>query len=349
MWINCLKYMDKNQKIEKKNIPLVQPEDQLFDQTLRPGNFKEFVGQEKIKNNLKVMIDASKERREPLEHILIYGPSGLGKTTLAHIIAKERGSGIKITSGAALEKAGDIAAIVTNLQEGDTLFIDEVHRLNKLIEEVLYPAMENFNLDIIIGKGASAKTIQIGLPRFTLIAATTRIALLSSPFRSRFGVNYRLDFYSHKNIEEIIQRSAKILGIDLEKEGKELLAKASRYTPRIANKLLKRSRDLAQVQGNKKIDALTVKETLKMLEIDELGLEATDKKILEAIINNFGGGPVGIKTIAAMIAEDEETIEEVFEPYLMQIGFLTRTPKGRMATRLAFEHLKIGAERTLKV
>ncbi|MEK7579685.1 MAG: Holliday junction branch migration DNA helicase RuvB [Patescibacteria group bacterium] len=341
--------MDKNQKIEKKNIPLVQPEDQLFDQTLRPGNFKEFVGQEKIKNNLKVMIDASKERREPLEHILIYGPSGLGKTTLAHIIAKERGSGIKITSGAALEKAGDIAAIVTNLQEGDTLFIDEVHRLNKLIEEVLYPAMENFNLDIIIGKGASAKTIQIGLPRFTLIAATTRIALLSSPFRSRFGVNYRLDFYSHKNIEEIIQRSAKILGIDLEKEGKELLAKASRYTPRIANKLLKRSRDLAQVQGNKKIDALTVKETLKMLEIDELGLEATDKKILEAIINNFGGGPVGIKTIAAMIAEDEETIEEVFEPYLMQIGFLTRTPKGRMATRLAFEHLKIGAERTLKV
>jgi len=329
------------EKHNKKNLAEVQPEDQLLDQTLRPAAFKEFVGQEKIKENLKVMIGAAKERKEPLEHILLYGPSGLGKTTLAHIIARECGSGIKVTSGAVLEKAGDIAAILTNLQDGDTFFIDEVHRLNKLIEEILYPAMENFKLDIIIGKGASAITIQINLPRFTLIAATTRIALLSSPFRSRFGVNYRLDFYNQGDIEQIIERSAKILNVRLENEAKNILAKASRYTPRIANKLLKRSRDFAQVKGNKTINPEIVKETLKMLDIDELGLESTDRKILQLIIGNFNGGPVGIKTIAASLAEEEETIEDVFEPYLMQIGFLTRTPKGRIATRLAFEHLKI--------
>ena len=324
-----------------KKLTSLQPEDQLLDQTLRPDNFREFVGQEKIKNNLKIMIEAAGKRKESLEHILLYGPSGLGKTTLAHIIAKESGSGIKITSGAALEKAGDIAAILTSLQDGDTFFIDEVHRLNRIIEEVLYPAMENFKLDIVIGKGASAKTIQINLPRFTLVAATTRIALLSSPFRSRFGVSYRLDFYKHEDIERIIERSAKILNITLNKEAEKTLAKASRYTPRIANKLLKRSRDLAQVRGYKTVDEKIVKEALQMLDIDELGLEATDRKILETIIRNFSGGPVGIKTIAASIAEEEETIEDVFEPYLMQIGFLARTPKGRVATRSAYEHLKI--------
>lgn len=331
------KMIEKN---EKKNLIAPQPDD-ILDQTLRPQSFKEFVGQKKIKENLKVMIDAAKERKEPLEHILLYGPSGLGKTTLAHIIAKECGTGIKVTSGAALEKAGDIAAILTNLQEGDTFFIDEVHRLNKLIEEILYPAMENFKLDIVIGKGPSAKTIQINLPRFTLVAATTRIALLSSPFRSRFGVNYRLDFYNHENIEEIIKRSAKILNVKIEDEGRETLAKASRYTPRIANKLLKRTRDLAQVRGEALINRGVVRETLAMLDIDELGLEATDRKILQLIIGSFSGGPVGIKTIAATLAEEEETIEDVFEPYLMQIGFLARTPKGRIATRLAFEHLGI--------
>lgn len=329
------------EKDNRKKLTEAQPEDRLLDQTLRPGTFKEFVGQKKIKENLKVMIGAAKERKEPLEHILLYGPSGLGKTTLAHIIAKECNSGIKVTSGAALEKGGDIAAILTNLQDGDTFFIDEVHRLNKLIEEILYPAMENFKLDIVIGKGASAKTIQINLPRFTLVAATTRIALLSSPFRSRFGVNYRLDFYNQENIEEIIERSARILNIGLEKEAKKILAKVSRSTPRIANKLLKRSRDFAQVKRIKTINPETVKETLNMLDIDELGLESTDRKILQLIISNFNGGPVGIKTIAASLAEEEETIEDVFEPYLMQIGFLTRTSKGRIATRLAFEHLRM--------
>lgn len=329
------------EKPNSKSLIETFPEDQLLDQTLRPSAFNDFIGQEKVKENLKVMIGAAKERKEPLEHILIYGPSGLGKTTLAHIIAKECASNIKMTSGAALEKAGDIAAILTNLQDGDVFFIDEVHRLNKLIEEVLYPAMEGFKLDIIIGKGASAKTIQINLPRFTLIAATTRIALLSSPFRSRFGVNYRLDFYNQGNIEKIIERSAKILNIKMDKEGREALAKASRYTPRIANKLLKRTRDLAQVKGEETINPRVVRETLSMLDIDELGLETTDRKILQLIINNFSGGPVGIKTIAATLAEEEETIEDVFEPYLMQIGFLARTPKGRIATKLAFEHLGI--------
>ena len=330
-----------SKKSNSKSLIASFPEDQVLDQTLRPSTFREFIGQEKVKENLKVMIGAAKGRKEPLEHILIYGPSGLGKTTLAHIIAKECAANIKITSGAALEKAGDIAAILTGLQDGDVFFIDEVHRLNKLIEEVLYPAMEGFKLDIVIGKGVSAKTIQINLPRFTLVAATTRIALLSSPFRSRFGVNYRLNFYSHENIEKIIERSAKILNIKMEKETEKMLAQASRYTPRIANKLLKRTRDLAQVRGEKVINPKIVSETLSMLDIDELGLESTDRKILQIIIENFNGGPVGIKTIAASLAEEEETIEDVFEPYLMQIGFLARTPKGRIATRLAFEHLGI--------
>lgn len=330
-----------------KSIFARQPEDLILDQTLRPSSFNEFIGQEKIKENLKIMIDAAKKRGETLEHILIHGPSGLGKTTLAHIIAKEIGGNLKITSGAALEKAGDIAAILTNLNNNDVFFIDEVHRLNKLIEEVLYPAMESFKLDIVIGKGASAKTIQIDLPRFTLIAATTRISLLSSPFRSRFGVNYRLDFYNQEDIEKILQRSARILNINLDQESLGLLAKASRRTPRIANRLLKRVRDLAQVRNEEKIKINLVRDTLKLLDIDELGLEAIDRKILETIIRKYNGGPVGLKSIAAALAEEEETIEDVYEPYLMQIGFLARTPKGRIATSSAFEYLKIKPEQAI--
>lgn len=327
--------------MSRKITALDQPEDLALDQTLRPLNFNEFVGQEKIKENLRIMIKAAKKRKQTMEHILLHGPSGLGKTTLAHIIAKEMGGNLKISSGAALEKAGDLAAILTNLNPGDIFFIDEVHRLNKLIEEVLYPAMENFKLDIVIGKGSSAKTIQIDLPYFTLIAATTRIALLSSPFRSRFGVSYRLDFYKQNDIKKIIKRAAKILKVDIEDRSIDILSKASRYTPRIANRLLKRARDLAQVRDSHKITPRIVNDSLELLDIDNLGLESTDRKILTTIIEKFNGGPVGLKTIAASIAEEEETIEDVYEPYLMQIGLLARTSKGRIATGLAYKHLNI--------
>lgn len=314
-------------------------DDNILDQTLRPGSFDEYIGQEKVKTNLGILIEAAKQRKDTLEHILIHGPSGLGKTTLAQIIAKEMGSNFKITSGTALEKVGDLGSILTNLSDSDIFFIDEVHRLNKLIEEVLYPAMENFKLDIVIGKGTSAKTLQIDLPKFTLIAATTRVSLLSSPFRSRFGANYRLDFYETADIKKILQRSAKILKINIDSNALNILAESSRYTPRIANRLLKRARDFAQVNKKEEINATLAGQTLKMLDIDDKGLESTDIKILKSVIDKFGGGPVGLKAIAASIAEEEETIEDVYEPYLMQIGFLTRTTRGRVATKLAFEHL----------
>ena len=320
--------------------PKKRSEDMSLDLALRPKSFDEYVGQEKIKKNLKILLEAAKKRNEPTEHLLFYGPAGLGKTTLAHLVAKEMNSQIKITSGPAIEKVGDLASILTNLSPGDILFIDEAHRLNKLIEEILYPAMENRSLDIIIGKGPSARTIQLELPAFTLVAATTRIALLSSPLRSRFsGGTFRLDFYTKENIERVVERSAKILNVEIKPEAISMIAARSRFTPRIANRLLKRARDYAEVRGKGIITTELAQEALDLLEIDHLGLESLDRKILGAIIKNFGGGPVGLQTIAASVMEEDDTIEEVYEPYLMQLGFLERTSRGRLATPRAYEHL----------
>jgi len=319
--------------------PKKEPVEAFLDQTLRPSRWDEYVGQDNIKHNLKILLSAAKERGHPPEHLLFYGPPGLGKTTLAHLIAHETGSQMKTTSGPAIEKVGDLASVLTNLSPGDILFIDEVHRLNKMIEEVLYPAMESGTLDIIIGKGPSARTIQLDLPPFTLIAATTRIALLSSPLRSRFsGGTFRLEFYNPEEIRKIVERSAKILGIDIVGDASSEIAKRSRSTPRTANYLLKRCRDFAQVHRGE-LDKETVRKALALLQIDEVGLSAPDRKILETIIGKFSGGPVGLSTIAAAISEEESTVEEVHEPYLMQLGLLERTSRGRMATRRAYEHL----------
>ncbi len=333
--------MDVNPKKDPRLTPKSVSDDTQLDQALRPKTFQEYVGQEKVKDNLRVIIGAAKKRNEPMEHVLLHGPSGLGKTTLAYLIAKELGTNIRITSGAALEKAGDVGSILSSLSDGDVLFIDEVHRLNKAIEEVIYPAMENFKLDIVIGKGNSARTLQIDLPRFTLIAATTKISLLSAPFRSRFGVNFRLDFYKDADIERIICRSAELLGVDIDKDAIRTIAVSSRFTPRVANRLLKRVRDYAQIKEVKVISPALAKESLKMLEVDEKGLEETDRKILLTIVEKFGGGPVGLKSIAAAISEEEATIEDVYEPYLMQIGFLARTSKGRVVTPHGLRHLNL--------
>jgi holliday junction DNA helicase RuvB len=311
----------------------------FLDQTLRPGAWNDYIGQENIKANLKVLLTAAEERSHPAEHILFYGPPGLGKTTLAHLIAHETRRQIKITSGPAIEKVGDLASILTNLSPGDIVFIDEIHRLNKMVEEVLYPAMESGVLDIIIGKGPSARTIQLELPPFTLIAATTRIALLSSPLRSRFsGGVFRLEFYTQEEIKKIIARSAKILGVDLDDEALEEIAKRARFTPRTANYFLKRCRDYAQVHKTP-LTKDAVKKALALLEIDELGLSASDRRILEIIISKFNGGPVGLKTIAAATSEEEATIEEVIEPYLIQLGLLERTSRGRTVTSKGYAHL----------
>jgi Holliday junction DNA helicase RuvB len=319
--------------------PRLQNEDKSLDKTLRPYRFEEYFGQEKIKKNLKVLLEAAKQRGDSPEHILLHGGSGLGKTTLAHIIAKELGTNIRITSGPAIEKIGDLASILTNLEKGDVLFIDEAHRLNKLIEEYLYPAMEECCLDIIIGKGPSARSIQLDLPPFTLIAATTRISLLSSPLRNRFGATYHLNFYEEKDIENIVDRSSKILKIESGKEGLKEIAKRARKTPRVANRLLKRVRDYAQVHGQGKIDKKITQEALAMLEIDDLGLEPVDRLIIKTIIEKFAGGPVGLDTLAAATSEEKDTIGEIYEPYLMQIGFLARTPQGRVVTNIGYKHL----------
>ena len=321
--------------------PRPQLEDKNLDKTLRPKKLEEYFGQEKIKKNLKILLEAAKKRDEAVEHILLYGGSGLGKTTLAHIIAHELGKEIKITSGPAIERIGDLASILTNLQKGDILFIDEAHRLNKLIEEYLYPAMEEFCLDIIIGKGPSARSIQLEIPPFTLVAATTRISLLTSPLRNRFGATYHLDFYEIEDIEKILERSSKILRIETDESGIKEIAKRARRTPRVANRLLKRVRDYAQVHGDGKINKKIAEDALEMLEIDELGLEPIDRLIVRTIIEKFQGGPVGIETIAAATSEERDTISEIYEPYLMQVGFLARTPQGRVATNAAYKHLKL--------
>ena len=310
-----------------------------MDLTLRPRTIKEFIGQDKIKENLKIFMDAAKKRKESLEHVLFHGPPGIGKTTLAHILAHEMGVNIRVTSGPAIERAGDLAAILTNLEDGDILFIDEVHRLNRVIEEVLYPAMEEYALDIVVGKGPSARTLRLDLPKFTLVGATTRVNLISSPLRDRFGSTYRLNFYADEDIEKIVQRSARILSIDLDQEAGQEIAKRARKTPRIANRLLKRVRDYAQVKADGKIVTPLALEALEKLEIDIYGLDEVDRKILETIIEKFSGGPVGLNTIAASIGEEMDTICDIYEPFLLQLGFLARTPRGRVVTEAGYKHL----------
>ena len=314
-------------------------EDIRIEGSLRPQSLDEYIGQEKAKNNLKIYIEAAKSRGEALDHVLFYGPPGLGKTTLAGIIANEMGTHLKVTSGPAIEKPGEMAAILNNLQEGDILFVDEIHRLNRQVEEVLYPAMEDYAIDIMIGKGASARSIRLDLPKFTLVGATTRAGLLSAPLRDRFGVMHHLEFYTHEELKTIIIRSAQVLGVEIDEKGAAEIAKRSRGTPRLANRLLKRVRDFAQVKYDGRITYDVACFALNLLEVDQYGLDKIDRRILQTMIVNFQGGPVGLETLAAAIGEDSGTLEDVYEPYLLQNGFLNRTPRGRMASALAYEHL----------
>ena len=332
-----------SEKIEKtpNKKDKLNEEEKIFEQGLRPANIEEYIGQGQIKENLKIFLSAAQKRNEVLEHILLYGPAGLGKTTLAHVIAQELGTTIRVTSGPAIERVGDLASILTNLNDGDVFFIDEIHRLNRVIEEVLYPAMEDFVFDIVIGKGPSARTVQLQLPRFTLVGATTRAGLLSSPFRSRFGATYRLDFYTTEDTQKIVKRSSAILGVEIDNDAVNVIAARSRQTPRVANRLLKRVRDYSQVKGDGTITKPLAKKALQMLEIDDKGLERMDRKILEAIVHKFNGGPVGLHALAASVGEERDTITDVYEPYLLQAGFLSRTPKGRVATELVYKHLSL--------
>jgi Holliday junction DNA helicase RuvB len=315
------------------------PEEQKIENVLRPKEFSEYIGQDRVKQNLKVSITAAKKRKEPLDHVLLYGPPGLGKTTLATIIANEMGAQIRVTSGPAIDRAADLASILTNLGDGDVLFIDEIHRLNRSVEEVLYSAMEDYAIDIVLGKGPSARSLRLDVPKFTLIGATTRTGALAAPLRDRFGMLYRLEYYKPEEISKIIKRSANILNANLQENAADLLSSRSRLTPRIANRLLKRVRDYADVNGDGIIDTIKTEKALELLDIDSMGLDPADRLLLSAIIDNYSGGPVGLNTLAALLGDEVSTVEDFYEPYLLQIGFLERTPRGRKATHKAYKHM----------
>ncbi|MBN2004857.1 MAG: Holliday junction branch migration DNA helicase RuvB [Anaerolineae bacterium] len=325
--------------------PQAEPEEIALDRALRPQRLDDLTGQDRVRENLRILIEAAKGRQESLEHVIFYGPPGLGKTTLAHIIANEMNATIRITAGPSIERAGDLAAILSNLHEGEVLFIDEIHRLGKVVEEILYPAMEDFALDLVIGQGPGARTVRLSLPHFTVVGATTRLALLSAPLRTRFGAVYRLDFYDQPALESIVERAAAALKVPLDPEGRAEIARRGRGTPRVALRMLRRVRDFAQVRGDGVINAQTADAALALLDIDGRGLDDLDRRVLRAIIEKFGGGPVGLETIAASIGEAADTIMDVVEPYLLQLGFIDRTPRGRTATKLAYEHLSLPYDR----